>query len=763
MSVASPSRTVTVALIGNPNTGKSTLFSALCGVRQRVGNYPGVTVEKKIGRTTLDGRQFAIVDLPGTYSLAPKSPDEMVAVDVLLGQREDVAPPDVVLVIVDASNLERNFYLLSQVLELGLPTVVAVNMVDVARRKGLTLDIARLRKQLQVPVVEVQANLRLGIAELKSAVADAVDSPPEKVASPFPEAFQREVAALAQVAGGGTTKDTGRQPRYLLERMLLDVGGYLCNSPSAGVSPELLGEVVQARERLKAAGVPIPAVEALSRYEWAGRVLTGVVKRPVQRPITWSDKLDRVLTHRVWGTLVFIAVMLIMFQAVYYVPDVTGANWGIDKLKTLLAGGVARIIPDGALRSLLVTGVIEGVGGVIVFLPQIFTLFLFIAILEDCGYMARAAYLMDKLMSRIGLSGKSFIPLLSSFACAVPGVMATRVIENRRDRLVTILVAPLMSCSARLPVYALLIAAFVPDYAFGQGWYRVSWLQGLVMFAMYMVGIVAAIAVAWVLKRTLFRGDTPPFVMELPSYKLPGVWVVLHRMLEQGWSFVRRAGTLILAVSIIVWGLAYYPRNEARIDPALVSAERQLAAQLATIEAQLPEGDEAMQSPLAAQRDDVQAKLDHVRNEIEGTHLSNSFLGQMGHWIEPAVRPLGWDWRIGCAAIASFPAREVVVSTLGVIYNLGEGQDENPTELKATLQNATWPGTNRKVITLPVALSIMVFFALCAQCASTLAVIRRETGSWRWPLFTFLYMTGLAYVGAFVTYQVGTFLAGGTP
>jgi ferrous iron transport protein B len=763
MSVASPSRIVTVALIGNPNTGKSTLFSALCGVRQRVGNYPGVTVEKKIGRTELHGRQFAIVDLPGTYSLAPKSPDEMVAVDVLLGRRDDVDSPDVVLVIVDASNLERNFYLLSQVLELGLPTVVAVNMVDVARRKGLTLDVERLRRQLHVPVALVQANLRIGIAELKSALADAVDCPPPQVASPFPEAFQEEVAALAGRAAASASDQSRPMPRYLVERMLLDVGGYLSKSPSAGVSPELLSEVTGARTRLQAAGVPIPAVEALSRYQWAGKVLSGVVQRPAERRVTLSDRIDRVLTHRVWGTLVFIVLMLAMFQAVYYVPDVTGANWGIDKLKGLLAGGVARIVPDGALRSLLVTGVIEGVGGVVVFLPQIFTLFLFIAILEDCGYMARAAYLMDKLMSRIGLSGKSFIPLLSSFACAVPGVMATRVIENRRDRLVTILVAPLMSCSARLPVYTLLIAAFVPDYALGSGWFRVSWLQGLVMFAMYMVGIAAAIAVAWILKRTLLRGDTPPFVMELPSYKLPGVWVVLHRMLEQGWSFVRRAGTLILAVSIIVWGLAYYPRNEARIDPALLSAEKQLSSDLAALEAQLPPGEEDSDSPLAKEHDEVQAKLQHVRNEIEGTHLSNSILGQMGHWIEPAVRPLGWDWRIGCAAIASFPAREVVVSTLGVIYNLGKGQEEDPTELAATLQNATWPGTDRKVITLPVALSIMVFFALCAQCASTLAVIRRETGSWRWPLFTFVYMTGLAYVGALVTYQVGTFLAGGMP
>jgi ferrous iron transport protein B len=468
-------------------------------------------------------------------------------------------------------------------------------------------------------------------------------------------------------------------------------------------------------------------------------VLQGVVDRPATRTITLSDRLDRILTHRVWGALVFLFVMFLLFQAVYYVPDVTRSNDALDWLKSQAAAGVSRILPAGALRSLLVTGVIEGVGGVVVFLPQIFTLFFFIAVLEDCGYMARAAYLMDKLMSRIGLSGKSFIPLLSSFACAVPGIMATRVIENRRDRMVTILVAPLMSCSARLPVYALLIAAFLPDLTIGSGWLRIHWLQGLVYFAMYMVGIVAGIAVAWILKKTFFRGPTPPFVMELPSYKLPGLGVVLHRMFEQGWAFIYRAGTLILAVSIIVWALAYYPREASLLPPSLVARQAQLTEQ-------------------AAAGQDVAAELATVENQIAGAHLEASYLGRMGKAIEPLVRPLGWDWRLGCAAIASFPAREVVVATLGVIYNLGEGQDEDPTELKETLRTATWDGTDRPVFNIPVALSVMVFFALCAQCASTLAIMRRETGNWGWPLFAFVYMTGLAYVGAFVTYQVGSWI-----
>ncbi len=755
MSVTTPTRPITVALIGNPNTGKSTLFSALSGLRQRVGNYPGVTVEKKIGRTQFHGRQFTIVDLPGTYSLAPRSPDEMVAVDVLLGRRGDTEPIDVVLCIVDASNLERNLYLVSQVLELGLPTVVALNMVDVAEDKGLSLDIDRLRKQIPAPIVPVQANRGRGLAELKSQLAAVAQSPPPSVASPFPEPFQQEVEQLSRRAAsnGHSHADSpvhdsspSPLPRYLVERLLLDTSGYLASSGLDAIDDSLLAEIRSARSRLAQAGLSVPAVEAMARYQWAGNVLTGVVTRPAERKVTLTDRIDRILTHRVWGSLAFALVMFLLFLAVYYVPDVTRAGDGIDWLIGRASAAVAAVVPAGALQSLLITGVIQGVGGVIVFLPQIFTLFFFIAVLEDCGYMARAAYLMDKLMSRIGLSGKSFIPLLSSFACAVPAIMATRVIENRRDRMVTILVAPLMSCSARLPVYTLLIAAFIPNLTLGTGWLAIPWLHALTLFAMYALTIVAGVAAAWVFKKTLFRGPTPPFVMELPSYKLPGLWVVLHRMFEQGWAFIYRAGTLILAVSILVWALAYYPRDPTHLDPALVTRQAELAQQLDS----LPD----------AQRDDspAAAELARLDNHIAATHLENSFLGRLGKAIEPAVRPLGWDWRIGCAAIASFPAREVVVATLGVIYNLGEGQDESSGALQQTLREATWAGTNRPVFTIPVALSIMVFFALCAQCASTLAVMRRETGSWRWPALTFVYMTALAYVGALLTYQVGTWI-----
>jgi ferrous iron transport protein B len=480
--------------------------------------------------------------------------------------------------------------------------------------------------------------------------------------------------------------------------------------------------------------MPVPAVEAIARYDWVGQVVKGSVKRPAEHQGTLSDRIDAVLTHKVWGTLLFIAAMAVLFSSIFILA-VPVMDF-IDGLVGALAGWVESHMSEGPLRSLLADGIIGGVGAVVIFLPQILILFLFIAVLEDCGYMARAAFLMDRLMACVGLSGKSFIPLLSSFACAVPGIMATRVIENRRDRLATILIAPLMSCSARLPVYVILIGAFVPAQYYLGG---IVGLQGLVLLGMYAVGTIVAIGVAWVLKKTLLRGETPPFVMELPSYKLPSLRVVAYRMAERGWAFLARAGTVIFAVTIVIWALAYYPRSEAR-----VAAD--IAAQRA-----------AVQNDAAAL-----AEFDnpeHLQPLADSLHQRYSFLGRAGQWIEPVVRPLGWDWRIGAAAIASFPAREVVMGVLGVIYQLGPdvdvGSEGDQYRLQSQLKAARWDDTGEPVYNLPVALSIMVFFALCAQCAATLAVIRRETNSWRWPAFTFLYMTTLAYFGALLTYQIG--------
>jgi ferrous iron transport protein B len=663
---------------------------------------------------------------------------------------------DAVVSIVEAANQERKLYQLSQVHELGLPTVVAHNMVDIARAKGLVIDAARLERQLGVKVVEVQANRRRGVAELRAALAEAVKQParPVERESPFPEEFQREVADAQQALGAANDSETRQAsdgealPRYLVERLILDTSGYLEASfarqrnGAAGRPARLRLEIQAARERLASAGMSVPAIEAQSRYAWVARVTQGVVTHPPQRVVTYGDRIDRVLTHKLWGTIVFAVAMLAVFSSVFIAADpLMGAiDWGTG----MLADGVAAAIEPGPLESLLVDGVIGGVGSVLVFLPQILILFFFLGVLEDCGYMARAAYLMDKLMVRVGLSGKSFIPLLSSFACAIPGIMATRVIENRRDRLTTILVAPLMSCSARLPVYTILIGAFIPARAIAGG---VVPLQGLTLFAMYLVGIVAAAGVALVLKRTLLRGPTPPFVMELPSYKWPSPRTVLVRMAERGWSFVYRAGTLILAVSIVVWAASYYPHSSTQVETVLAPQAEALSGRIDGLSSEAPE-----RAALEAERDDVE-------RAIAAAYQRASYLGQLGRAIEPVVRPLGWDWRIGCAAIASFPAREVVMGALGVIYNLGSdidvGEQSDQDRLAARMRAARWDDSGEPVYNIPVALSIMVFFALCAQCASTLVIIRRETNSWRWPAFTFAYMTGLAYLGALATYQIG--------
>jgi ferrous iron transport protein B len=750
-------RTTTVALVGNPNTGKTTLFNALAGMRQRVGNYPGVTVETKKGRMSYHGQAFDLVDLPGTYSLAPRSPDEMVAVDLILGRQEREPQPDVVVAIVDASNLERNLYLATQTLELGVPVILALNMIDIARSQGVQIDCDRLARQFGVPVVPIQANKGKGLDRLKKAIADAAGAnggevvrwsgaedsslresinpnypttSPRRV--PFPEVFEREVDDLQKALGGEV-------PVFLARRLILDLGGYTEQYLTRQYGDQVRVQVQAARQRLLEVGCPAPALEARTRYRWIREALNGCVVRPERRPTSWTDRLDQVLTHRLWGTLIFLTLMFVVFQSIF--------TWarplmkGISAGKDLLADVGHDWLPPGPLSSLLVDGVLEGVGSVIVFLPQILILFGFIAILEDCGYMARAAFLMDKLMARCGLSGKSFIPLLSSVACAVPGIMATRVIENRRDRLATILVAPLMSCSARLPVYILLIGAFLTE---GFAW----WIPGLVMFVMYALGLITASLVALLLKRTLLRGETPAFVMEMPLYKWPSWRMVLRRMTDAGAAFLRRAGTLILAAMVLVWALLYFPRG---------------AGPQEGYDLRIGRLEQAAQAATGMDKD----RLEEDIQKLYGEWKRQSWLGRAGHALEPIVRPLGWDWRIGMAALASFPAREVVVGTLGIIYNQGKVDLEDirdaahagETKLGKALQAATWEtkgqDPDRKVFTVPVALSLMVFFALCCQCVSTLAIIRRETNTWRWPIFTFSYMTLLAYVAAFAVYQVG--------
>jgi ferrous iron transport protein B len=733
---------LTIALLGNPNTGKTTLFNALAGMRQRVGNYPGVTVETKKGQMSCAGQTFDLVDLPGTYSLAARSPDEMVAVDLILGQQHGEPRPDVVLTLVDASNLERNLYLTTQALELGVPVVVALNMIDVAEKHGIRIDAQELSLRLGVPVVPIQANKKKNLDRLKQTLALTAGGDLPAKQAPFPDAFEREAVSLHDVL----KEDL---PAFLARRLLLDVGGYTEQRLALRHGEHIRAHVQAARQRLSAAECAVPAVEARARYGWIRQLTTGCVQRPSRHPVTWTDRIDRVLTHKFWGTFVFLAIMFLVFQSIFTwaQPVMDLISGGVDWLGDQLTG----LLPPGPLTSLLVEGVLKGVGAVVVFLPQIVILFGFLAVLEDCGYMARAAYLMDKLMASCGLSGKSFIPMLSSVACAVPGIMATRVIENRRDRLATILVAPLMSCSARLPVYILLIGTFLTAG-------RPRWVPGLTLFAMYSIGLVVAPLVALVLKRTLLRGETPAFVMEMPLYKIPSLRTVVRRMIDSGWAFLRRAGTLILMSMILVWALMYFPRGDGN-GQTYDARVAELQGSLNELKENADPDDEAITKEINARQDEI--------DTLRGEWKRQSALGRMGRAIEPAVRPLGWDWKIGMAALASFPAREVVVGTLGIIYNRGEvdskeirkSDDVAGTKLARALEAATWDDDpSRKVFTVPAALSLMVFFALCCQCASTLAVIRRETRSWRWPVFTFVYMTTLAYIGAFVVYQLGSLI-----
>lgn len=709
---------LTVALVGNPNAGKTTLFNALSGLRQRVGNYPGVTVEMKKGQLTVGGATADLIDLPGTYSLAARSPDEMVAVDLLLGRRPEEPRPDVVISIVDAANLDRHLYLTTQLLDLGEPVVLAINMIDVAESQGVKIDFAKLSDDLGIPVVPIQANRGAGLDELTKAALAAAESGQAPRGPSFPVEFEKEVAALQCELGDEV-------PGFLTRRLLLDVGGYTEKWLIGRHGEELRHVLDAARQRLAQAGCPVPAIEARTRYGWIRPILAAAVKRPAERPVTWTDRIDKLLTHRVWGTLVFLAIMFLVFQSIFlWAGPLMDA---IDGVRESAAAAVSGLMAPGPLRGLLVDGIIKGVGSVVIFLPQIVILFGFIAILEDCGYMARAAFLMDRLMSKCGLSGKSFIPLLSSVACAVPGIMAARVIENRRDRFATILVAPLMSCSARLPVYVLLIAAFLTD---GFPW----WVPGVVLFAMYMLGFTIAPLVALLLKRTLLRGETPVFVMELPAYRRPTLRGIVRRMWDAGYAFVRRAGTIILAAMILIWATLYFPHidtNGTPYEDRVAAAEQKKEA--------------------AGDSEEAVAVADAEINAIKGEWMRHSYLGRAGHALEPAFTPLGWDWRIGMAAIASFPAREVIVGMLGMVYDVGEDEDS----LQGALKSEWASDPIRSRYGVAVALSIMVFIALCLQCVSTLAVIRRETRSWAWPVFTFAYMTALAYFGALLTFQIG--------
>ncbi|MEO7963876.1 MAG: ferrous iron transport protein B [Gemmatimonadaceae bacterium] len=698
-----------VAIIGNPNTGKTTLFNALTGLRQRVGNFAGVTVERVEGNfRTPQGRRVAVLDLPGSYSLSAGSPDEKIALDVLLGRDFDRWRPDVVLVVADAAHLQRNLFLTSQVMELGVPVVVALNQIDVAEAEGLRIDVPELIHALGVPVVPTVAKRGEGLEPLKRAIEIAATLPPPTRRFALSANAQQALAPLTKAleASGLGESAAGMEALRLLsvdrtEPHLVGV---------TGVQDALAG----AHAALRTAGIVPNRLESEVRYAWIAGVTAGAVTRNRAAGVGTSDRLDAIVLHRVWGPIIFLALMALVFQSVF--------TWA-EPFKNAIESGVAwggnfvgQRLPAGDLRSLVVDGVFAGVGSVLVFLPQIAILFGFIGVLEQSGYMARAAFLMDRVMRRVGLHGKSFIPMLSGYACAVPGIMATRTIEDPKDRLATILVVPLMSCSARLPVYTLLIGAFVPPVAYFAG----VGLQGLTMLGMYLLGTLAALAVAALFKRTLLKGPVRPMILELPPYRWPGPASLGISVAQRCRLFLQRAGTVILSLSILLWALATYPRTPA--NPALsVTAQQE-------------------------------------------QQLEHSVLGHVGHAIEPFVRPLGYDWKIGVSIAASFAAREVFVSTMGTIYGVGDREDATPA-LGQRLRLERRADTGAIVYTPLVAVGLMVFYVFALMCISTVAVTVREAGGgkagWKWAGFQFAYMLALAYIAAWGVYRGGLALGFG--
>ena len=691
-----PSRPPVYALVGNPNCGKSTLFNALTGLKQKVGNYPGVTVEKKMGTVySQHGQPISVIDLPGAYSLAARSPDEAVTRDVLLGRRADTPQPDRILCIVDSTNLERNLYLVHQVLDLGRPVILVLNMMDLAAKAGLSIRVARLEQMLGIPVIPCEASNGKGIIELKLAMSRH-DLPLSRHAWNIPAAIASAVAELqaSLVATGGKAPLIARAEALLL---LTDQDSVRV-SGSTPLDPRTEEILKSWQGRWEADGMDWAGTLVNSRYEAIGSIAAEVTHAAHSSGPSLSDRIDTVVTHPVWGWLVLGVVMTLLFVSIFSLAQAP-MDW-IGNHTTLLANWIKASMPAGDLRNLITDGVIGGVGTIVTFLPQILILFFFIGLLENTGYMARAAFIMDRLMSRVGLNGKSFIPLLSSYACAIPGIMATRTIEDPKDRLVTILVAPLMSCSARLPVYLLMIAALLPGT-------RVSLAAKVgIMVLMYALGTLGAFGFAWLFKRTLLRGKPPLMIMELPPYRLPRLRDVCLHMLERAGLFLKRAGTVILAISIVLWYLSAHPRA--------------------------PQGATATQQ------------------------LAQSFAGRAGRLIEPVIRPIGFDWQIGIGLISSFAAREVFVSTMGVVFNAEAGEGDTTTLQKA-LHSAKWPD-GRMLFTPLVCFTLMIFYVFAMQCMSTIAVVRRETNSWRWPIFQTAYMTGAAWILSFIVYQAGTAL-----
>ncbi len=683
--------TFKIALAGNPNSGKTTLFNALTGLRHKVANYPGVTVEKKMGSLKLLLNdvltEVDVVDLPGTYSLSAHSEDEEVATSYLLGTLQSESLPDLVVCVIDSTNLERNLYLLSQIIDLGLPVIAALNMSDELSKFGISIKKEILARQLDLPVVSIAASKKEGIDDLKKSIEGLLTNLKSSSKAFYwaekSSLFEQEIGKLGAYAKGRVFSPTLSE---------LSVGSALLSDVRKNLPGDILTEIAQAKTALFAAGIDPVSYEATHRYGWLSKVIESSTTRVVEHKETISDKLDRIAIHRVWGSVVFLLIMTFIFQSIFLWASLPMEF--LDSCFAQLSTYFSHLLPPGPINSLISDGIIPGVGAVLTFVPQIAILFLFLGILEDSGYLSRAAFLMDRIMRKVGLQGRSFIPLLSSFACAIPGIMATRSIPTFADRVATILIAPLMSCSARLPVYTLLIAAFIPKTYY----YGFISLQGLVLLGMYLLGIFSAAAVAWIIKFSILRGTPSLLVMEMPSFRMPNVKNILRDVYERVRNFVKNAGTVILACSVLLWFLVSYPQGD----------------------------------------------------------IQYSYAGALGALIEPAIKPLGFNWEIGIGLLASFAAREVFVSSLATIYHVAETSKDSVFSLVELLQRKKELGE----FPLASAISLMVFYAYACQCMSTLAVCKKETGSWRWPIVMFVYMTLLAYGASYVAYELAVKLGG---
>ena len=717
--MSEPASNLAVALVGNPNTGKSTLFNALTGLRQRVGNYPGVTVARKSGTCDLgDGRKVELVDLPGLYSLAAASPDEQVVTDALAGKIAGERVPDVIVLVADATNLLRNLFLASQLAELGQPAVLVLNQADVAREQGMRIDTVQLSARLGgIPVVLASAWKGEGVADVRRAIARAAD---ERRLLP-PVVWPANIAAALAGLTCAVAADTGRAVSSAeAQRLLFDTSATL---------PERLGwdkehrdpAIRAAREQVRRSGYNPLAAEPLVHYDRLRKALEGVVTEGAGKAGR-TAAVDRLLLHRVLGPILFLGIMLGMFASVFWLAKFPMA-WiqaGVDALKGVVGPSLDA---TPMLQSLVTDGLLGGVGAFLVFLPQILILFLFVGLLEDSGYMARAAFIMDRLFSWCGLNGKSFVPMLSGFACAIPGLLSTRTIEDPKARLATAFVVPFMSCSARFPVYALMCAAFIGPL-YGPGW------ESAVMVGMHCVGLLFAVPTAFVLTRLVLKVKPQPFVLELPRYQLPKPRDVLWRMWQNAAEFISKAGTVIFAITLVVWALSYFPR-----DPGVVDRVR------------------------AA---DPAASAEVLAARTQAAYVEQSWMGRFGKAVQPVFDPCGFDWKITVGVLASFPAREVIVSTLGVTYSVGEGAEADSGHLQQAMRDAKWsagPRAGTPIFSLAAVLALMVFFALCSQCGPTVATLAQETGGWRWAVGSFLYMTALAWIVAALVYQVVSRLA----